>query len=132
MAKDAFNQRKDLLTRGLSRTVKKRIVKALVWTVVLYGCETWTLLKDEINRLQVLEMWLWRELEKISWKDKIRNDEVLAMLNEERCLIRTITQRKKNWIGHVLRGNGLLRDMMEGRMMGIKRAGKPREEICMT
>ena len=53
------------------------------------------MLQDEINRLQALEMWLWRELEKISWKDKIRNDEVLAMLNEERCLIRTITQRKE-------------------------------------
>ena len=68
-------------------------------------------------------------MEKISWKDKIRNDEVLAMVNEERCLSKTITQRKKNWIGHVLRGNGLLRDMMEGRMIGKKRAGKPREEI---
>ena len=58
MAKDAFNQRKDLLTRGLSRTLKTRMVKVLVWPVVLYGCETWTLLQDEINRLQAFEMWL--------------------------------------------------------------------------
>src|SRR6267154_2390155 len=72
MAKDAFNQRKDLLTKGLSRTLKKRMVKVLVWPVVLYGCETWTLLQDEINRLQALEMWLWRGLKKISWSDKIK------------------------------------------------------------
>ena len=44
MAKDAFNQRKSLLTKGLSRTLKMRMVKVLVWPVVLYGCETWTLL----------------------------------------------------------------------------------------
>src|SRR6267154_2383209 len=129
MAKDAFNQRKDLLTRGLSRTLKRSMVKVLVWPVVLYGCETWTLLQDEVNRLQALEMWLWRELEKISYKDKIRNDEVLAMVNEERSLIRTITQRKKNWIGHVLRGNGLLRDMMEGRMVG-KNGQANQEKKC--
>ena len=46
-AKDAFNQRRELLTKGLSRTLKKRMVKVLVWPVVLYGCETWTLLQDE-------------------------------------------------------------------------------------
>src|SRR6267154_2240840 len=64
VAGDAFNQRKDLLTRGLSRILKKRMAKVLVWPVVLYGCETWTLLQDEINRLQALEMWLWRGLKK--------------------------------------------------------------------
>src|SRR3989441_717291 len=89
MAKDAFNKRKELLTKGLSRTLKKRMVKALVRPVVLYGCETWTSLQDEINRLEALEVWLWRGLEKISWSDKIRNDEVFAGVKEERCLIRT-------------------------------------------
>src|SRR6267154_3862894 len=56
MAKDAFNQRKELLTEGLSRTQKKRMVKVLMLPVVLYGCETWTLLQDETNRLQALEV----------------------------------------------------------------------------
>src|SRR5437899_6712307 len=83
MAKDAFNKRKELLTKGLSRTLKKRMVKALVRPVVLYGCETWTSLQDEINRLEALEVWLWRGLEKISWSDKIRNDEVFARVMEE-------------------------------------------------
>ena len=56
MAKDAFNKRKELVTKGLSMKLKKRMVKVLVWPVVLYGCETWTLLQDEINRLQALDM----------------------------------------------------------------------------
>src|SRR5437867_2009409 len=56
MAKDAFNKRKELLTKGLSRTLKKRMAKVLVWPVVLHGCETCTLLQDEINRLEAFEV----------------------------------------------------------------------------
>src|SRR5207247_1178065 len=52
MAKDAFNKRKELLTIELIMTLKRRMVKVFVWPVVLYGCETWTLLQDEINRLE--------------------------------------------------------------------------------
>src|SRR2546425_1225815 len=118
MAKDAFNKRKQFLTKGLSRRLKKGMVKVLVWPVVLYGCETWTLLQDEINRLQALEAWLRRRLKKTSWRDKVHNDEVFVRVNEERCLIKTIRQRQKNWMGHVLRGDGLLRDVMEERVVG--------------
>ena len=60
LAKDAFNQRKELLTKGLSKKLIKRMVKIVIWPVVLYGCETWTLLEEVIDRLQALEMWLWR------------------------------------------------------------------------
>ena len=49
----------------------------------MYGCEIWTLLKDERDRLQALEMWLWRGLEKISWNDKINNERVLKRLYEK-------------------------------------------------
>ena len=80
LAKEAFNKRKEFLTKGgLSRTLKKRMVKVLVWPVVMYGCEAWTLRNEEINSLGALEMWLWRKLEKIKWQNKISNDEVLTM-----------------------------------------------------
>ena len=69
LAKDAFNKRKELFTKGLGKKLKKRMVKILIWSVVLYGCETWTLLDEDIDRLQALEMWLWRGIEKISWRD---------------------------------------------------------------
>ena len=52
---------------------------------------------------------------------------MFARVNEEKCLIKTIRQRQKNWIGHMLRGDGLLREVMEGRLNGKKRAGKPRK-----
>ena len=56
LAKDAFNKRKELLTKGLSKKLKKRMVKILIWPVVLYVCETRTLFEEEIDRLQTLEM----------------------------------------------------------------------------
>jgi hypothetical protein len=53
------------------------MVKVLIWPNVLYGCKTWTLLQDEINRLEALEAWLRRGIEKIKWMDKISSERVL-------------------------------------------------------
>ena len=71
-------------------------------------------------------MWLWRKFEKITWQNKKSNDEVLTIVDESRCLIKTIGERKKNWIGHALREDGLLRDVLEGRMLGSRPQGRPR------
>ena len=93
MAKDAFNKRRELLTRSMSKGLKKRMIKTLVWPVALYGSETWTVKKEVIGRL---EAWIWRRMEKISWKDLKTNDEVLLLVGEERNLMKTIEKRKKN------------------------------------
>ena len=74
MAKEAFCKRKELLTRGLNKKVKKKIVKTMIWPVALYGAETWTLKKDDKRRLNALEMWIWRKLEKITWMDHKTNE----------------------------------------------------------
>ena len=66
IAKDAFIKRKELFVRKMSRGVKKRIVKTLIWSVLLCGSETWTLRKEEIRRLSAFEMWMWRRIEKVS------------------------------------------------------------------
>ena len=57
-------------------------------------------------------MWVWRKMEKISWRDMKTNEEVLQMVQEERCLMEVILRRKKNWIGHIVRGKSLLREVM--------------------
>src|SRR2546426_9698367 len=88
-AKDAFNKRKELLTKSLNKALKKRIVKMLVWPVVLYGCETWVMSKEVIERLEAFEMWGWRRLEKVSWEDKKRN-EVIEAVGEGRKITETI------------------------------------------
>ena len=66
---------------------------------------------------------------KVSWKDKRTNEEVLQIVGENRKLLQKIQERKKNWIGHVLRGEGLMLEVMEGRMEG--RRGQGRKRIGM-
>ena len=98
-----------------------------MWTTLLYGSETWTLKKEDISKLETLEMWLWRRrMEKISWKDRISNEVVLGRVGVERELITTLRSRKKSWIGHVLRGDGLLKEVIEGLMEGSKPRERPR------
>src|SRR6476469_4443112 len=55
-------KRKELLTRSIRVDLRKRLVKTRVWPVVLYGCETWTMRKEEINCLNAFEMWVWRKM----------------------------------------------------------------------
>ena len=74
----------------------------------------WTMRANEIGRLQAFEMWIWRRMEKISWKDKVRNEQVLEIVKEKTTRIDVIRSRKKKWIEHVLRGNGRLKETIEG------------------
>ena len=87
-----------------------------VWSVALYGCETWALRKEDVRRLEAMEMWIWRKMEKISWREGKTNKEVLKIVGEDRALIETIWKRKKQWIGHIVRRDGLMRDVLEGCM----------------
>ena len=66
-------------------------------------------------------------MEGVSWQDKVTNEEVLSIVGEERAIIRTIMNRKKNWIGHILRTPGLMRDVIEGRMEGKRPRGRRRK-----
>lgn len=129
MAKDAFNKRRELLTNRLSKELKKKIVKTLVWSVALYGSEAWTLRQDERRRLEAFEMWCWRTMEKISWRAHTTNEAVLELVGEERKILDVILKRKKRWLGHMLRGESLVKDIMEGRFEGKRGVGRPRETL---
>ena len=126
MAKTAFKRMKELLTKNMSLSVKKKIVKAVVWSVLLYGSETWTMKADMIHRIEAFEMWVWRRMEKIRWTERKTNAEVLKMVGEKRQLIERITRSKKRWIGHVTRGGGLLKEIIEGRIDGKRPRGRKR------
>ena len=126
-AKEAFGCRKELLTKSLKKETKIKIVRALVWTTLLYGSETWTLRKKDIKKLEALEMWIWRRMERISWTHKVTNEEVLRRVGTQRQLISVLRNRKRKWIGHVLREDGLLKEVIEGRMEGKRLPGAPRK-----
>src|SRR5688572_30791695 len=59
------------------------MVKLQLWQVVLYGCETLTLRRAQIDKLEAVELWIWRQLERACWQDRITNEEVLQMVNEK-------------------------------------------------
>jgi hypothetical protein len=63
-------------------------------------------------------MWCWRRMEKISWTDHVRNEEVLLRVKEQRKILHEIRKRKANWIGHILRRNFLLQPVIEGEIKG--------------
>jgi hypothetical protein len=86
----------------------------------LYGAETWTLRKVDQKYLESFEMWCWRRMEKISWIDRVRNEEVrvLHRVKEERNMLHTIKRIKANWIGHILRRNCLLKHVIVGKLEG--------------
>jgi len=55
----------------------------MIWSVVLYGSETWTLRKEHIKRLEAFEMWIWRRMERISWMEHRTKEDILQMMDEK-------------------------------------------------
>ena len=96
--------------------------------MALYGAETWTLRAADQKQLDGSEMWCWRRMEKISWTDHVRNEEVLLRVNEQRNILHEIRKQKANWIGHILRRNCLLKQVIEGNIKGEMEVTRRREE----
>jgi len=86
MAKAAFNKKGTLFTSTLDLELRKKLVKCYVWSIGLYGAETWTLRAMDQKHLESFEMWCWRRMEKISWTDHVRNEDVLLISNFRRVL----------------------------------------------
>jgi hypothetical protein len=110
MAKAAFNKKRALFTSTLDLEIRKKLVKCYVWNITLYGAETWTLRAVDQKLLESFEMWCSRRMEKISWTDHVRNEEV----SQQRNMLHEISKWKANWIGHILRRNCLLQWAIEG------------------
>jgi len=101
MAKAAFNQKRTLSTSTLDLELRKKLVKCYVWSIALYGAKTWTLRTVDQKHLESSEMWCWRRIEKISWTDHVRNEDVLVRVKEQRNILHEMRKRKANWIGHI-------------------------------
>jgi len=118
MAKAAFYKNRALFTSTLDLNLRKKLVKCYIWSIALYGAETWTLRAADRKQMESFEMWGWRRKE-ISWTDHVRNEEVLLRVNEQRNILHEIRKRKANWIGHILRRNCLLKRVIEGKIKGV-------------
>jgi hypothetical protein len=84
----------------------------------LCGAETWTLGIVDLKYLESFDTWCWGRMEKMSWTDRVRTEEVLHRVKEERNIVHTIKIRKANWIGYILRRNCLLKQVIEGKLEG--------------
>jgi hypothetical protein len=102
----------------LNLELRKKLVNCYVWSIALYGAETWTLRVVDQKHLESFEMWCWRRMEKIIWTDHVRNEEVLLRVKEQRNILHEIRKRKSNWIGHILRRNCILQRVIKGKIQG--------------
>jgi hypothetical protein len=112
----------------LDLELRKKLAKCYVWSIALYGAETWTLRAVDQKHLESSEMWCWRRIEKISWTDHVRNEDVLLRVNELRSILHEIRKRKANWFGHILRINCLLQRVTEEKYRGDRSDRKTRKK----
>lgn len=127
-AKKAFMKKRDLLESKINLGVRKKLLKTLIWSIALYGCETWTVGGPEKKRIEAFEMWCYRRMMKIRWSDKVRNEDVLERVGEERSIWKTIVRRRTRLVGHILRHPGIVNTAIEGSIEGKNCRGRPRQE----
>jgi hypothetical protein len=118
VAKAAFNKKSTLFNSTLDLELRKKLVKCYIWSIALYGAETWTLRAMDQKHLESFEMWYWRRMEKIIWTDHVGNEDVLLKVKEQRNILHEIRKWKANCIGHILRRNCLLQRVTEGKLRG--------------
>ena len=95
----------------------------------MYGAETWTIRIVDEKYLGSFGMWRLR-IEKISWSDLVRNEEVLQSVKKERTVLHTINRRKAKYIGHILRKNCFIRHATKGKIKGkSKVTGRRRNQL---
>ena len=129
IAKNRFQQMYQVLTsRKISIKLRHRLLVCYVFSVILYGCETWTLTKSLMDKIEACEMWFLRRMGKVSWKEKMKNEDVLKKVGVERSLMNTIKTRKMKFFGHTKRHDSIMKNILEGRMEGSRPRGRPRAQ----
>ncbi|VEN57771.1 unnamed protein product [Callosobruchus maculatus] len=126
-ARATFNLMRSLLCSStLNLKLRYRFVKCYVYSVLLYGCEAWTLKVNTINRIEAFEMWVLRRLLKIPWTAHVTNEDVLRQARCERELVQIVKKRKTAYLGHIMRGRRyeLLQLIMEGKIEGKRGIGR--------
>ena len=103
-ARAAFNKiRKVLCSHDLNFELKTRLLRCYVFSVLLYGVESWTLTVASMNKLEAFEMWTYRRILRISWVSRVRNEDVLYCMHKETEILKTVKMHKLSYLGHVMR-----------------------------
>ena len=114
-----------LKSRDITLLTKVCLVKAMVFPVVMYGCESWTIKKAECRRIDAFEMWCWRRLLRVPWTTKKSNQSILKEINPEYSLESLILKLKLLYFGHLIRrADSLEKILMLGKIEGRRKRGE--------
>ena len=117
-------------SRTISNRLKARLIKALVWPIVTYGSEAWTLNKELEGNIGAFEMHCYRRSMRSSGTEHVTNGEVLQRVGQDRALMGQVKSRKLKYFGRVSRHNSLEKDIVLGTMPGTRRQeGQKRQWI---
>ena len=108
-----------------SRDIAKcRLVKAMVFLVVMYGCESWAIKKAEYRRIDAFELWCWRRLLRVPWTARRSNQSILKEIRPGCSLQGLMLKLKLQYFGHLMQSaDSLEKTLMLGRMEGRRRRG---------
>ena len=91
-----------LKSRDITLPTKVHLVKALVFPVVMFGCESWTIKKAECQRIDAFELWCWRRLSKVPWTPRRSNQSILKEISPECSLEGLMLKLKLQYLGHLM------------------------------
>ena len=112
---------------NLDSVLKSRDVKAMVFPIVVYGCENWTMKKAELQRIDAFELWCWRRLWRFLWITKRSNQSILQEINPEYSLEGLLLKLKFQYFVYLMRrANSLEKTLMLGKIEDKKRRGQQR------
>ena len=129
IAKTTFSKMSKVLTsKKIALNTRKRILQCYIWSTLQYGVETWTITGSMAKRLSAFEMWCYRRMLRISWTEKVSNEEVLERAKIKKRLYNIIQTKKLQYFGHIIRQNGdaLHRTVLDGKVNGSRGRGRPR------
>ena len=110
-------------SRDITLPTKIRLVKAMVFPVVTYGCESWTVKKAESQRIDVFELWCWRRLLRVPWTSRLKQS-ILKEISPEYSLERLVLKLKLQYFGHLMgRADSFEKTLMLGKIEGRRRSG---------
>ena len=116
-----------LKSRDITLPTKVHLVKAVVFPVVMYGCESWTVKKAEHRKSDAFELWYWRRLLRVPWTAKRSNQSILKDISPEYSLEGLMLKLKLQYFGHLMqRTDSLEKPLMLGKIEGRRRWGRQR------
>ena len=116
-----------LKSRDITLPTKVHIVKIMVFPVVMFGCESWTIKKAEHQRIDAFEQWCWRRLLRVPWIARRSNQSILKEISPEYSLEGLMLMLKLQYFGHLMqRVDSLEKTLMLGKIEGKRRSGQQR------